>query len=328
MTECHNCKKKIEGLPFKCRHCNKYFCGECRLPEHHNCKEFTKYAEELKKNFLKPIKKYSPIKTKEIFDVTDNTNIPTEIKFKEPKKKNKIKKNNNEWSEVRFLFWVIVGILLIAFVISNSNTEDGNNNSYNTKINYEPVKNEKYFYYYDSLPITYYFNNKYKCEGDRKERVLNALKIIEKETNGTISFIETQDNGDIEINCYGEYLGKKIISEDGTVRFTQSTESTVAGEGGIESYVGDFKIQQGFVYLYKRNINYKYCYNYPDVELHELLHAFGFGHIDDSNSIMNEEGSCTNKQDNFIDEDIVECLKLTYSGNKNSFCKFLPTIYN
>lgn len=33
---CKSCRKK-STFPFKCRHCNKVFCSEHRLPESHGC---------------------------------------------------------------------------------------------------------------------------------------------------------------------------------------------------------------------------------------------------------------------------------------------------
>jgi len=35
---CNFCNKKIGGLDvYFCKYCNKYHCGEHRLPEEHNC---------------------------------------------------------------------------------------------------------------------------------------------------------------------------------------------------------------------------------------------------------------------------------------------------
>jgi len=52
MTRCSNCGKPIEGLPFKCPYCGKYFCSDCRMPEVHLCDEF-KSISEMKKNFFR-----------------------------------------------------------------------------------------------------------------------------------------------------------------------------------------------------------------------------------------------------------------------------------
>jgi hypothetical protein len=56
MTKCDYCDKEIDGLPFQCRRCKQYFCGDHRLPENHDCKG-TKYE-----NFFEPLTKKSTTK--------------------------------------------------------------------------------------------------------------------------------------------------------------------------------------------------------------------------------------------------------------------------
>ena len=42
-NKCSCCKEIIDGLPFKCKYCGKYFCSKHRLPENHNCKPFKEH---------------------------------------------------------------------------------------------------------------------------------------------------------------------------------------------------------------------------------------------------------------------------------------------
>jgi hypothetical protein len=37
MTKCYFCKKKIDGIPFRCTFCGMVFCSLHRIPENHDC---------------------------------------------------------------------------------------------------------------------------------------------------------------------------------------------------------------------------------------------------------------------------------------------------
>ena len=57
---CDYCKKKIDGLPHKCRYCKELHCSTHLLPESHDCEGLRQYkeknAERWKKNFISGIK--------------------------------------------------------------------------------------------------------------------------------------------------------------------------------------------------------------------------------------------------------------------------------
>ena len=55
--DCDFCNKKIDGIPFKCKHCHKSFCSAHRLPEDHECEFALKnYSQKSKKYFEEVIK--------------------------------------------------------------------------------------------------------------------------------------------------------------------------------------------------------------------------------------------------------------------------------
>ena len=166
---------------------------------------------------------------------------------------------------------------------------------------------EAHVYYYSHTPISYSFSYDYPCNSEGIDRVRWAFKIIDSNSNSSLSFEEVQSYGDIEIVCYNEYMNDER-----------------AGFGGIENYVGEKRILSGSVELYKPNSNYVLCNSYPELEIHEILHSLGFDHLDSKRSIMNSMGSysCT-----YMDREISNCLKHIYDINLNYTCAGIPFIY-
>lgn len=140
------------------------------------------------------------------------------------------------------------------------------------------------------------------CPSERLNNIKEALSILQARVN-IISFSETGDNPDITISC----SDKDIEQEKNTF---------IAGSGGAEGSIpfsGVFYIiPKGDVTLYKE-IN---C-NYPIVEIHEILHVFGFNHSENKESIMYPVASCNQALTN----DIVSELKRLYS------IEALPDLY-
>ena len=193
------------------------------------------------------------------------------------------------------VIFVIVGIVILLFWMS-SPIED-------KKPPIDPRAN-----YWREIPIYYYFSEVYPCEDNRKTQVIEALNIIENETDKMVTFYEERNEQGIEISCNKEY----------------ETEESSA-YGGIIIYEGETEILSGFVELYKPDpVNFEICESYPTAALHEILHAMGFDHIDSRKSVMNPViklgESCIE-----IDIEIVDCLKHIYSkGQGNYTCDDVP----
>ena len=176
-----------------------------------------------------------------------------------------------------------------------------------------------YYFLYDN--IWYSFNSSNFCYGERAERIHRAFNIIENKTEGIISFEYEPDEtyGDIIINCYDENF-----------------EEGIAGYGGQIVYEGEREILWGEISLFPFEKEYIYCEDYPTEEIHEILHVFGFDHIDDEKSIMHEgldELILYEWEDDQpyvcqdIEIEIVECLKNIYSNGVNgSSCENLPSM--
>lgn len=146
---------------------------------------------------------------------------------------------------------------------------------------------------FDTDEISYSFDD---CEEIKKKRMKNAFDILSKET-GAFIFYENDYDPMITIYC------KDPKEEKRDTIF-------VAGEGGpnrilpLDLYP---QIIGGSIYLY-RGENTKEC-EYPVIELHELLHVFGFEHINDTKKVLYPYLDCNQR----LTEDIISEIKKLYS---------------
>jgi len=146
------------------------------------------------------------------------------------------------------------------------------------------------------------------CEEDKKSRMLEAFNYLSNEV-GIISFYESLQNPDIEVSCSEKNKDSEVKSE-----------YFIAGEGGAKEIIQTGKynvITNGTILLYKSMSNSIKC-DTPNVEIHELIHVFGFDHSQSQASIMNPYLSSCNQR---LDPSIVSELKRLYSLEN------LPDIY-
>ena len=133
------------------------------------------------------------------------------------------------------------------------------------------------------------------CSSEKRKKMLRAFRVFESTFNGISFFKADKATGDILVGCSDEFI------DLGSHLFT-------AGEGGPSKIInaGQFNlIEQGKISLYRKIEN---C-DYPIVELHELLHVFGFDHTQNPKSIMYNVSSC----DQRITPDMVEIMDRLYS---------------
>lgn len=106
---CDFCKKKLPSIPFKCRHCGGLFCGKHRLPESHNCKEFTysktTYSQNRKVQDYKPVHSLRQKKTYQ------------QKNKKKAKRKYLYFKIRNTVKSILYPFSLIIFLLLIVFLV-------------------------------------------------------------------------------------------------------------------------------------------------------------------------------------------------------------------
>lgn len=145
---------------------------------------------------------------------------------------------------------------------------------------------------FDTSNISYTFID---CKEDAKERMRNAFQIVTNET-GILHFYE---NGEPKIVIYcSDQLGE------------ERNNTFVAGEGGPNKVIlSDLYplIVDGKVYLNKQEERDR-C-EYPVVEIHELMHVFGFDHISNKSKILYPYVSCSQR----ITPDITSELIRIYS---------------
>ena len=140
------------------------------------------------------------------------------------------------------------------------------------------------------------YNIDENCTPEKISRIEYAFRILESQV-GILSFysIENQD-ADIDITCSDESFSTS--GEEGDI---------ITGRGGPEKYINSTVypiIIKGRLVLYR----VADC-DYPIVELHEMLHVFGFGHSNESSDVLYPYLDCSQRISNLT----VQSLKELYS---------------
>ena len=121
------------------------------------------------------------------------------------------------------------------------------------------------------------YNIDLTCEENKIARMIDAFNFIQNNTPLTF-----HQGNDIEVTCQEQNTD---IDE----------KYFVAGEGGPTSSINTslfFAIQKGKVLLYYKERDRGCDINSYNIELHELLHVFGFEHSSNKNSIMYNVSDC------------------------------------
>ena len=156
----------------------------------------------------------------------------------------------------------------------------------------------------ESLPILYGISK--DCSDFMKGRIRDAFDILGEKTDYILSFAETTSNQDIEISC-----SPLDFSEDEDYYYYTVGESTL----GVIGYLTKESVINFYNFESEEEVwEMGGCIKFPDTEIHEILHTFGFDHNDNVNSIMSPsmEGCSINS----IDKYIIECLKYTYTDEE------------
>ncbi|MFA4960286.1 MAG: CARDB domain-containing protein [Candidatus Pacearchaeota archaeon] len=158
------------------------------------------------------------------------------------------------------------------------------------KINYNQVSVFAEYMRFDHNNISY--NIKGSCPKLRLAYIEEAFGILNENVR-QLSFYQVDEDADISIECSEDYveIGKNLFA---------------AGEGGPTKIIKNGKfniIEKGTIYLYQDPI----C-DYPIVELHELLHVFGFNHSNDKKNIMFAVSDCEQR----LSENIISALQNLY----------------
>ncbi|MGV8152304.1 MAG: matrixin family metalloprotease [Candidatus Nanoarchaeia archaeon] len=204
-----------------------------------------------------------------------------------------------------FFFLFLVAAIIIAGYMLYQNIPGNIQNPISVEIDNSTATIKNFSY---SIPQFYpnmkfnHNNISYKidimCDAPQKQRVYEAFEVISQRV-GNIYFYETFDvNPDIDIACSEV---RESIGDDGFF---------IAGEGGAKEIIQTGKynvITGGIVILHE--VSQKKC-KWPNVEIHELLHVFGFNHSDSKESLMYPILEDCNQA---IDNSVIDMLKKLYS---------------
>lgn len=189
------------------------------------------------------------------------------------------------------LVFLLVAILFGAYIIWTNlplQTQEFKANNVDSKI-LNVYTNGTQFYpnmRYPDRIISYSIAD--NCDPKKKKSIEDAFSILSSRT--ILSFNQIQNNGEISIFC------SNIAPEP------QDAKHFVAGEGGpkeIYSSGSYYVIISGQVSLYRD----EKCAE-PKIALHEILHALGFDHNGNSESILYPVTSCDEKLDQYITDEI------------------------
>lgn len=203
----------------------------------------------------------------------------------------------------KVIFWLLffTGLAIIAFQVYEllpreavGLIQQGTSSNNGLQFNYgtTPVFGENMRFNHND--ITYHISS--SCSRDKNDRMVQAFDIFE-DSFDYITFIPISqvELADIRVFCSNNEvsLGNNLYT---------------VGEGGPSRIINtsQFKvIEEGTISLYKETSR---C-NYPVVELHELLHVFGFDHTANPSSIMYNVSDCKQR----ITPDMVNVLNDLYA---------------
>jgi len=182
--------------------------------------------------------------------------------------------------------------------------------------------------HFSKLPITYSINLSFEKtrveyfiqEAGRYERIQDikkAFQIIEDSTDGVVYFEEVNEGENPDIMIKG--LSPTIFE---VVAATVNVSDSIWGfalRNNVSNIIANSSVYLLPIQTYSDEYSWVYgrCTNFPLIDVHEILHTFGFGHVfDSSNRVMFPlyPGLTCNVLE--IDEKIINCLKKIYSNGQ------------
>ncbi len=142
------------------------------------------------------------------------------------------------------------------------------------------------------MPLTYSFDE--NCVGSIIDRIYWSFQEIENRTGKVVKFQEGNNNTDITFICHKE-SSVEAINEILEVFTYGLAKTQIYGNLIISA-----KIEFWGVSETTRPIS---CNKYPRLELHEILHTFGFEHISHPYSIMRPYSSDCVARDDWVTRD-------------------------
>ena len=186
------------------------------------------------------------------------------------------------------------------------------------------------------MPITYQIMDKDECGDYEIRQIYRAFEKLEEATGEVVRFEEVDQDPNLELSCefIKDCYSKKIDirKEEGIIYESEEICPHAAGTAQITKLEG-FKIKKAEVTLIGLDGFSETAGNgasgfyigscgHTTVEVHEILHTFGFGHTDNPESVMyhqtelvpytiQQEGACLGS-DKKIDQQIIDDLLFVY----------------
>ncbi len=186
---------------------------------------------------------------------------------------------NKEWRNMLTTLGIFMLIgLAIIFLISPNGYED---ESYS-----EEKYLENYVLQWDHMPVTYSFRE--SLVGPITERIEWSFEILENATNGAVTFKEVEYGGDIVfVGHEGQNIELVDTYYDYDIFAPVELSSNIKGQASIEELGNIITGSEIEFWSVREEVRPASCWNFPRLELHDILHAFGFDHVDDDRySIM------------------------------------------
>jgi hypothetical protein len=211
---------------------------------------------------------------------------------------------NKQWKNMLIFMGILLVIALgVVFYFSNQTPRITGEVISDYEEQIDNFKNINELHWGD-MPLTYKIENEEEC----KERQITLTKLafqkIEKEVGSEyVSFKETQENPDISIYCKPNKWDKdKGFSLGDTVYEIDKYNENLITYSEINFY------GQGSVCLT----------GYPVLEVHEILHSFGFFHNAIVGNIMHKYESKSSMKCKIteIDDEYISCLRYIYSNGE------------
>lgn len=239
---------------------------------------------------------------------------------------------------------IIIGMIIILIFFTNNSNIVANNYV-------EDQFDGSDLVHFTNMPITYSLdvNTAYGLSASsqsntdeyQKERIRWAFGMLENATDGMLKFkeVEINETADIsiygvpEFNCYEEnetytggiegYASPNVTENDTRINnafvvYCAPYYALIQGNDGVGLVLEDID-PENIGYSWKENA----CDAFPMLEMHEILHALGFGHTyEDSEELMYPiDFKIQSCQGDKLDEKTISCLKNIYSEGQIGSCE-------
>lgn len=193
-------------------------------------------------------------------------------------------------------FWIFISIIFAGIIIFVIISNDNNPNYISQQIQ-DNFSNSSDLHW-THMPITYSFSNISSCGQVESNYIIWGFNQIQGETNNTISFKQIEYNGDIIVNCKHDLIANET---QGTFQLGDAQITNLSDNKIVNAELNFFIIPG--------STSSGSCSVYPTVEIHEILHTFGFVHTDAPYNIMNP---VMNFCPTHLNENILNKLLSTY----------------